>query len=85
MSTKSTEIDGEPLKNKSGAHPVEVPGMEVLGADVMAGIHEDGSIEVRIRGAKPVNPETAAHELDKRLIDWGATPQKHSKQQLLDD
>lgn len=41
-----------------------VDSVQVTGANVMAGRHDDGSIEVRIWAASPVNPETASDEME---------------------
>jgi hypothetical protein len=45
-----------------------VDAVKVLGCNVMAGRHADGSIEVRLWSTQPVNPTTASEEVDPRLV-----------------
>lgn len=45
-----------------------VDSVNVVGATVMAGHHEDGSIEVRIWATSPVNPRTVDEEVADTLV-----------------
>lgn len=45
-----------------------VDSVDVVGATVMAGQYEDGSIEVLIWTTSPVNPLTAAEEVADTLV-----------------
>lgn len=50
-------------------NPVEeVRAMQLMGTNVMVGIHSDGKQEVRMWNSEPTAPETAA-DMDPRT--WG--------------
>ncbi len=54
--------------------PERIDSVRVLGANVMAGTHppeqaqERHAVEVRLWNTSPVNPRTAAEEMDRRLV-----------------
>jgi hypothetical protein len=53
----------------SQSNPVEeVRAMQLMGTNVMVGIHSDGEQEVRLWNSEPTAPETAA-DMDPRT--WG--------------